>query len=189
MHLQEGPIDLVIGVQASNAATAEAYDRMNSAFTGVLQDLVSELGFLRQPVSLQVRRSTDDSAVCPVKGVVARSMWQSCSRLLDLADEHKELQCLTEPLTAMAGVAGAVADHVLAAGKVVPGVEKAWVNNGGDIAVHVTGNSVFNCGIVGPAKLPANKYSTDPLFEEPGSGRQICIRETDGVGGLSLIHI
>lgn len=50
-------------------------------------------------------------------------------------------------VTPMAAVAGAVADDVLAALTDGPGVSKAYVNNGGDVAFHLTPGATFNAGV------------------------------------------
>ncbi len=121
MHFQHGPIDLVVGADgepaALDAAHADAWER----FSQVLAELVSELPLLRRPVC--TRRTshaagTDDG---PMRGPIARSMWAACRPFA------------RETITPMAAVAGAVAQHVLAYYR-RDGIERAWVNNGGDIA-------------------------------------------------------
>lgn len=51
-------------------------------------------------------------------------------------------------VTPMAAVAGAVADHVLAAMTVGRRLAKAWVNDGGDIAFALAPDAVFELGLV-----------------------------------------
>jgi ApbE superfamily uncharacterized protein (UPF0280 family) len=48
----------------------------------------------------------------------------------------------------MAAVAGAVAEHVLRGIVAVPGVQLAYVNNGGDIAVHLSASSTLRVGLL-----------------------------------------
>jgi uncharacterized protein len=80
-----------------------------------LDELVRELPQLRLPVR---------GSACPVRGVVARRMWEACM-------PHQ-----SSFITPMAAVAGAVAQEI-AACYAANGVQRAWVNNGGDIAVYL----------------------------------------------------
>lgn len=145
LHLQAGPIDLVIEAWGDQLA----YDRARAVFPDILPGLVRELPLLKAPV----HAGTSDPA-----GPVARRMVAA-----------------TRPyaprfLTPMAAVAGAVADHVLSA-MASPALERAYVNNGGDIAVRVTRTSLI-AGLVAELDRPA-------LF-----GR-IAIEPGMGVGGLA----
>ena len=64
-------------------------------------------------------------------GTVARRMWQACAPWADQTY-----------ITPMAAVAGSVAQELLAC-YARAGVARAWVNNGGDIALHLApGQSV-----------------------------------------------
>ena len=127
LHLQEGPIDLVIGANGPCAAVEAAYAGAVSAFGGVLARLVTELPLLRAPVG---------EAPPPVTGPVARRM---AAAVWPYRGEF---------ITPMAAVAGAVAEHVLAAMAPVPGLERAYVNNGGDIALHLAPGEAMRVGLV-----------------------------------------
>ncbi len=113
-HFQHGPIDLVIGAHGDETAVAEALAQAWSRFATVLAELVGELVLLRTPVA----------GACPVQGPIARRMWQAC---MPFAPEF---------ITPMAAVAGSVAQEVVDGFK-RPGIRRAWVNNGGDIALHL----------------------------------------------------
>jgi ApbE superfamily uncharacterized protein (UPF0280 family) len=126
-HLQHGPIDIVIDADAADgaaevleAAHAQAWTR----FQNILQELVAELPLLRQPVG----------DVCPLRGVVARRMWQAC------------VPFAATFITPMAAVAGAVAQELLPFYQ-VPGVQRAWINNGGDIALHLASGESVQVGL------------------------------------------
>lgn len=141
-HFAHGPIELVIGADAGGAgvrptgltpsaslepdALTQAHEAAWQRFQTVLQELVAELPLLRQPVQ---------AGPCPVRGVVARRMWQACTALP------------TDFITPMAAVAGAVAQEIL-----VPytqaGVRRAFVNNGGDIALHLAPGTQWRVGLV-----------------------------------------
>lgn len=133
LHLQHGPIDLIVGAEGPGSAAAHA--RATARFQGLLQSLVMELPLLRQPVR---------PGPCPVQGQIARSMWQAA------------LQFTPAFLTPMAGVAGAVAQAVLHA-MTDPEVIRAYVNNGGDIALHLSpGATPFQLGVVVDPARPAS---------------------------------
>ena len=110
-HFQHGPIDLVIG--AEGPAAAAAHEAAWQRFQAVLSELVAELPLLREPVR---------AGACPLRGVVARRMWQACAPFRDVF------------ITPMAAVAGAVAQEIIVAYQ-RDGITRAWVNNGGDIAL------------------------------------------------------
>lgn len=123
-HFQYGPIDLVIGAEGTPDALAAAHAAAWVRFATVLPELVAELPLLRQPVA----------AHCPLQGVIARRMWSACAAL------H------TGFITPMAAVAGAVAQEIVAC-YAQPGITRAWVNNGGDIALHLAPGSQVRVGL------------------------------------------
>ena len=112
VHFQHGPIDLVIGLDGEPAAVAAAIGRAWIRFEPLLDELVAELACLR-------RCATPDDV--PV-GDTARRMHAAV------------LPFRPRFVTPMAAVAGAVADTVVAC-LVAPGVRRAHVNNGGDVAL------------------------------------------------------
>ncbi len=121
-HLQHGPIDLIVEAFGSAADIRRAHDQARAAFEPVLHDLVCELSLLRSPVG--------DAP----KGAIAQAMWAAT---LPFAPEF---------ITPMAAVAGSVADHVLAAMLEGNTLSRAYVNNGGDIAIHLA-EGTFTLGI------------------------------------------
>ena len=127
LHLQHGPIDLVIGADGDRAA---AFEAARVAFDGVLEGLVAELDLLRH----------GGWADCPPyagpRGPVARRMVRAVAR-------HEGF------VTPMAAVAGAVADHVLAAMLEGAGLRRAYVNNGGDIALWLAAGERFRLAVAG----------------------------------------
>ena len=118
LHLHHGPIDLIIDAEGPERATA--FDQARDAFVGVLGGLVEELEILRAPAG--------SGSEC--RGPVARWM---------MGAVMPHLPCFVTP---MAAVAGAVADHVLAAMTRGTQLIKAHVNNGGDIAFHLENHAV-----------------------------------------------
>ena len=123
LHLSHGPIDLIIGANgARDAAFRAAYHR----FETVLTELMAELPLLRQPVGTKPQ------------GKIARRMYRAA---LPHADG------LTTPMIC---VAGAVAEEVLAAMVDATDLTRAYVNNGGDIALHLTNEAAFKIAVAGP---------------------------------------
>ncbi len=126
-HFQHGPIDLVLEAFGGACETEAAYGQAWARFETILDELVAELPALRAPL---------DNAAPALLGPVARAMGQAC------APQR------THFVTPMAAVAGAVADAVLAAMTEGRTLEKAYVNNGGDIALHLTPGAALTTGLV-----------------------------------------
>ncbi len=124
-HLQHGPMDIVLDASGSPTAVALAHERAWKRFTTILDELVRELPLLRQPVR---------GNACPLRGPVARRMWHAC------------MPYQSSFITPMAAVAGAVAQE-LAACYAANGVQRAWVNNGGDIALYLAASQSVHIGI------------------------------------------
>ena len=123
-HYQHGPIDIVIGADGESPAVRDAHEAAWQRFTTVLDELVAELSQLRQPVY----------GNCALRGVIARRMWDAC---------HPYRSGFITP---MAAVAGAVAQELIACYERI-GVSRAWVNNGGDIALHLAGGESLRVGL------------------------------------------
>ena len=143
LHLQDGPIDLVLKAWGPGARAAEA--RAVARFRGMLVELVDELSVLRSPGPWHLQ------------GLVAQVM-----------------AAAVEPyrpafITPMAAVAGAVAAAVLAAMVDGPGVTRAYVNNGGDIALHLAHGERFDVAIAA----------------RPGWPDRVTVRAEDGVRGIA----
>lgn len=153
LHLQHGPIDLVIAAEGDRTA---AYDAARAAFAGVLEGLVDELVLLR----------TQWCAECAPYGPVARRMVRAVAR-------HRGF------VTPMAAVAGAVADHVLGGMVGAVALRRAYVNNGGDIALWLAPGERFRLAIAG---LDGAELAT----AEIAAGNGISGVATSGRGGRSL---
>jgi hypothetical protein len=127
LHLQEGPIDLVIGLEGPRLAVADAAARAIAAFDELLLKLVTELPLLRTPIG------PDRPALHgPVARRMAEAVWPFRAGFI----------------TPMAAVAGAVAEEVLAALAGAPGLTAAYVNNGGDIALFLAPGASLRIGVV-----------------------------------------
>jgi uncharacterized protein len=133
LHLQHGPIDLVIEAWGEHPEVEQAYEQAWLRFQDVLPALVSELAVLRAPL-----REPYPLA----RGPVARRMVAGCW-------PHRGVF-----ITPMAAVAGAVADEMLAALLAGRTLAKAYVNDGGDIALHIAAGEHLDAGIVNDPQRP-----------------------------------
>ena len=127
-HFQHGPMDIVIGADGDPAAVHVAHEAAWHRFQPLLDELVGELPLLRAPVT------GADVHACPLTGVVARRMWRACHPFR------------AGFITPMAAVAGAVAEELIACYQ-RDGVSRAWVNNGGDIAMHLAPRQTLRVGL------------------------------------------
>ena len=125
-HFQHGPIDLIITVDGKADAIARALDSAWSRFQQVLPELVDELALLRQAVR-------SDRAF---EGAVAKRMQAACW-------PHR-----AQFITPMAAVAGSVADEMIEFFSCEPDIQRAAINNGGDIALHLQANESYRIGLV-----------------------------------------
>ena len=128
LHLQDGPIDLVIEAKGREGDVRGAYQAAARRFSGLLDELCEELAELR---------TAADPARCALKGVVARRMHAAVAPFA--AEEF---------ITPMAAVAGSVAEEILGAMLGAARLDRAYVNNGGDIALHLTGGEQFTVGLM-----------------------------------------
>ena len=130
LHLQHGPIDLIVEAFGVPDEVERAYAQAMDRFGDILPTLVGELTVLRRPVG---------DAYPLLQGPVAR-------RMAEAVWPHRAAF-----ITPMAAVAGAVADEMLQA--LVRGrtLDKAYVNDGGDIAIHLTPGHSLRAGIFAQA--------------------------------------
>ncbi len=137
LHLQHGPIDCIVEAFGAAAEVEAAYGQVTARFADILPTLVRELPALRRPVG---------DAAPLLHGPVAR-------RMAEAVWPHRAVY-----ITPMAAVAGAVADELLAALVAGRVLDRAYVNDGGDIAFHLAPGqelraAIFSQGIDGLARL------------------------------------
>ena len=126
LHLNHGPIDLICGAEGPGAEAG--FRRAVVRFDGLLEELVAELPALR-------------AERAAVHGPVARVMAAAVAPFRPVF------------ITPMAAVAGAVAEAVLAAMVAGPGIARVYVNNGGDIALHLGAGQRFTCAMATGGRL------------------------------------
>jgi ApbE superfamily uncharacterized protein (UPF0280 family) len=144
LHLQDGPIDLI--VEAFGTDVDAAYRAAAGRFVTILDELCAELPVLR-------------SGATKPEGSVARRMWDAVQ---PYAGEIF--------ITPMAAVAGAVAEEVLGAMTAASKPQRAYVNNGGDIAVFLAPGESLRIGMVDRPDQPGMFGSLHLSAEQPVRG-------------------
>ena len=127
LFLQHGPINLIVRAGGSAPAVENAYRALIGVFPDWLGALVKELPRLRSPESPRLALPA---------GPIARRMVAAVRA------------CAGAFVTPMAAVAGSVADEAAAVLAAQPGIEHAYVNNGGDIALHLEPGARLSVGVV-----------------------------------------
>ncbi len=130
-HFQHGPIDIVLQLAGEPQACADALENTWHRLEQILPELVSELRFLRRPVSELAQHSFSHSVAQRMHRAAAKAAFASLEGFI----------------TPMAAVAGSVAQALLPY-LAQPGVDKAFVNNGGDIALHLQAGESWRVGVV-----------------------------------------
>jgi ApbE superfamily uncharacterized protein (UPF0280 family) len=149
LHLQHGPIDLIIEAFGDNIACA--YNAAIARFETLLQELVDELPQLRSATAINGGS---------LHGSVAKRMLRSAAQFPDK---------FTTPMIA---VAGSVADEILQTMCDSTSLNKACVNNGGDIAVYLAEGQTYKAGVV-----------SNP--QKPDLPATITLSAADGIGGIA----
>lgn len=160
LHLQHGPIDLLISVDAPIRARLRAFETAALAFDGLLDELVTELALLQSPLEAWSTVTVPPASGPTAKGPVAKRMMKAANALRRHAH-----------LTPMVAVAGAVADEI---GAAIASSQRAdspvlfpapntggsgqlrrWmVNNGGDISLWLAPGQQFRVGLVPNLETP-----------------------------------
>ncbi|RUW91330.1 UPF0280 family protein [Mesorhizobium sp. M7A.F.Ca.US.010.02.1.1] len=150
LHLNHGPIDLIVEVFGEADECRRAYEQAIARFQTILMELVEELPELRLPAFFLAPRT--------FAGPTARRMEAA---VMPLAE------CFITP---MAAVAGSVADEMLAALLEGRKLDRAYVNNGGDCAIHIGREQSMGLAVAGTGN---------------GMADRITIRAEDGVRGVA----
>ena len=128
LHLQDGPIDLIVEASGRDAEVRAAYNAATRRFTGLLDQLCAELTELRKAAH---------PTHCDLQCVVARRMHAAVAPFA--ADQF---------ITPMAAVAGSVAEEILGVMLAAADLKRAYVNNGGDIALYLSAGERFSIGLM-----------------------------------------
>jgi len=144
LHLNDGPIDLVVDASGEPIEIKAAHVAAASRFVEILDELCLELPLLRA-------RAGRDSPT--PSGPVARRMMAA---VLPFAAEVF--------ITPMAAVAGSVAEETLAAITSTAKLSRVSVNNGGDIAIHLAKGKSYRVGMVTDISSPFDRESLSGSF-------------------------
>jgi ApbE superfamily uncharacterized protein (UPF0280 family) len=150
LHLNDGPIDLIVEAFGDQDQVQTSYRAAANRFVTVLDELCQELPILRQPVLVD--------SVLPA-GVVARRMADAVAPFAR--------RCFITP---MAAVAGAVAEEILAAMNSVSSLARAYVNNGGDVAFHLASGQQFVAGMIERPDRPSLLGTITLRSDQPSRG-------------------
>lgn len=128
LHLNHGPIDLIVEAFGALHEREAAYAQATRRFSTVLTELVAELPELRQPARLKAR-----AFISPIAARMERAV-------CPLAAEF---------ITPLAAVAGSVAEEILASMLSGRELRRAYVNNGGDVALFLSAGTQMRAAIAG----------------------------------------
>ena len=145
LHMNHGPIDLVVEAFGAPEEVEAAYHRAARRFETILEELVAELPGLRRPSKRKPR---------PFAGPTARRMEEAACRFSEMF------------VTPMAAVAGSVADEMLAAMTARRKLDRAYVNDGGDVAIYLAPGQSMKAAIAGTSNGFADRVeigAEDPV--------------------------
>lgn len=138
LHLNHGPIDLIVEAFGEAAEVQAGYGQCVTRFQTILTELVAELSELRRPAGRCPR---------PFAGSTARRMEAAVAPLAEVF------------ITPMAAVAGSVADEMLATMVAGRNLERAYVNDGGDIALFIAPGHRIEAAIAGAGNGLADRLT------------------------------
>ena len=136
LYLQDGPINLVIQAWGAPEALRAAYRAAARRAATILDELCEELPLLR----------------ADARGLVPSAHGQIARRMQVAVAPHAAAGLF---ITSMAAVAGAVAEAVLRAMTAEAALDRAFVNNGGDIAFHLAPGQRIAAGLVDRPDQPS----------------------------------
>ncbi|QPC89644.1 UPF0280 family protein [Mesorhizobium sp. INR15] len=139
LHLNHGPIDLIIEAFGDAQECHLAYEQAIARFQTILIELVKELPELRLPAFFLAPRTFDSPTARRMEAAV-----------IPLAESF---------ITPMAAVAGSVADEMLAALLAGRRLDRAYVNNGGDSAFHIGRGLSMRLAIAGTDHVMADRIA------------------------------
>lgn len=149
LHLQHGPIDVLIECWGDLTQVETAYRQAGARFGTILEELVAELPGLRSAVN---------GFYPEFRGSVAR-------RMASAVWPHRKVF-----ITPMAAVAGSVADELMEAMLEGRSLRKACVNDGGDIALYLAPREEIRVGIVDNPTRPQLNADVHVREHEPTRG-------------------
>lgn len=128
LHMHDGPIDVIVEAFGAASEVEVAYRAAADRFVEVLDELCSELQFLRRAA-----REDGDLPAGPIARRMVAAVRPYASQTF---------------ITPMAAVAGAVAEEILQVMISAAQLSRAYINDGGDIALHLAPGKKFVVGMV-----------------------------------------
>ena len=128
LHLHDGPIDLIVEAFGEREEMEAAYRAAARRFVTVLDELCGELPLLRAAAG---------AGGPQLSGPVAHRMAEAVAPF-----------AAQTFITPMAAVAGAVAEEILQVMMEAASLSRAYVNDGGDIAIHLSADENFRIGMI-----------------------------------------
>ncbi|HET7106373.1 MAG TPA: UPF0280 family protein [Candidatus Acidoferrum sp.] len=150
LHLHDGPIDLIIEADGSAKAVSAAYEAAARRFVSILDELCAELKLLRAYAKNDAKRPC---------GMIAQRMFAAVEPYCE--------ECFITP---MAAVAGSVAEAILDSITSTPTLDRAYVNNGGDIALHLADSQSYKIGMVERPDRPSLFGAVEITSADPVRG-------------------
>ena len=135
LHLQDGPSDIVLESFGDATQVQASYRAAAHRFMTVLDELCTELKLLRAQAKVDSQQP---------RGIIARRMFHAVA-------PHAEHQFITP----IAAVAGAVAEEILFAMISSAHLDRAYVNDGGDIALYLGPSQSFTIAMVEQTDRPS----------------------------------
>lgn len=154
LHLRHGPISIVLKAWAADDVVRQAQRLVTRHFPKILPELAEQRAELKKPIKKRFS----------AEGKVAQTMIDAAVPFADVF------------VTPMAAVAGSVAEEVMRIMRAAGPIQKAYVNNGGDIALHLEPGQSLNFGVAGD-------FSAGP--NTPSINGTITIDASMGVGGIA----
>jgi ApbE superfamily uncharacterized protein (UPF0280 family) len=135
LFLQHGPTNVVLEAFGGNKNLA--YDNVKKYFETILEELVPDLALLKKEVVLNRKFNNK----------ISQSMQNATEKFTPTF------------ITPMASVAGSIADNILKVLVNNTNLEKAYVNNGGDVAFHLSENQIMKSSLAAiPNMIAEIKY-------------------------------
>jgi uncharacterized protein len=150
IHMHDGPIDLIVEAFGEPRQREAAYRAAAARFVNLLDELCSELSLLRRKCLLEPEWPRGSTA----RRMTAAGMPYAAKYFI----------------TPMAAVAGAVAEEILAAMMSAAELSRAYVNDGGDIALHLNRGEKFVVGMVERPDRPSLLGTTTIEASDPVRG-------------------
>ncbi len=186
LHLNHGPIDLIVEAFGAAGERRAAYAQAVGRFRTILAELVAELPELRKPA--RAPTPTPDpspqegagrgSFPSPLRGGGRGGGGQALPSSQFTGPTACRMAAAVAPfaetfITPMAAVAGSVADEILAAMLAGRCLDRAYVNNGGDCALHLARGRSMQLAIAGTGHGLADRVeirAEDPVRGVATSG-------------------